>query len=67
MPPLKKQDYKILVLFGTRPELIKLAPVISALENHEKFKTVVVSSSQHTDLLTPFLNISMLKPITIYK
>lgn len=56
-PPLQQQDYKILVLFGTRPELIKLAPVISALKNHEKFKTVVVSSSQHTDLLAPFLKI----------
>lgn len=54
---LQQQDYKILVLFGTRPELIKLAPVISALKNHEKFQTVVVSSSQHTDLLTPFLRI----------
>jgi UDP-N-acetylglucosamine 2-epimerase (non-hydrolysing) len=56
-PPLQQQDYKILVLFGTRPEVIKLAPVISALKNHDKFKTVVVSSSQHTDLLTPFLKI----------
>ena len=54
---LQKQEYKILVLFGTRPELIKLAPVISALKDHEKFQTVVVSSSQHTDLLTPFLEI----------
>lgn len=57
MPLPQQQDYKILVLFGTRPELIKLAPVISALKNHKKFKTVVVSSSQHTDLLTPFLRI----------
>lgn len=54
---LQQQGYKILVLFGTRPELIKLARVISALKNHEKFQTVVVSSSQHTDLLTPFLKI----------
>ena len=54
---LQQQDYKILVLFGTRPELIKLAPVISALKNHAKFQIVVVSSSQHTDLLTPFLKI----------
>lgn len=49
-------DYKILVLFGTRPEAIKLAPVISELKKRA-IPAVVVSSSQHTDLLTPFLKI----------
>lgn len=48
---------KILVLFGTRPEAIKLAPVIYRLQNRSDFQTVVVSSSQHTDLLAPFLKI----------
>ena len=45
---------KILVLFGTRPEAIKLAPVIHELRNRF-FQTVVVSSSQHKELLRPFL------------
>lgn len=45
---------KVLVLFGTRPELIKLAPVIRELKKRS-FPTVVVSSSQHKDLLAPFL------------
>lgn len=49
-------DYKILVLFGTRPEAIKLAPVISELKRRA-IPTVAVSSSQHTDLLVPFLKI----------
>jgi len=53
---MSNSDYKILVLFGTRPEAIKLAPVISELKRRE-IETVVVSSSQHTDLLTPFLRI----------
>ncbi len=45
----------ILTLFGTRPEVIKLAPVIRALETHpDRWRTVNVSSSQHTDLLYPF-------------
>ncbi len=48
---------KILVLFGTRPEAIKLAPVIKELKQTSQFNTIVVSSSQHTDLLTPFLKI----------
>lgn len=53
---MSSSDYKILVLFGTRPEAIKLAPVISELK-HRGVPTVVVSSSQHTDLLVPFLKI----------
>ncbi|MFL6375783.1 MAG: non-hydrolyzing UDP-N-acetylglucosamine 2-epimerase, partial [Pyrinomonadaceae bacterium] len=45
---------KVLVLFGTRPETIKLAPVIHELKRRS-FETLVVSSSQHKQLLTPFL------------
>ena len=51
---------KILVMFGTRPEAIKLAPIIHELRQ-KFFQTVVVSSSQHTDLLAPFLEIFKLK------
>lgn len=45
---------KVLVVFGTRPEAIKLAPVIHQLRK-KFFQTVVVSSSQHKQLLAPFL------------
>ena len=57
----KNSACKILILFGTRPELIKLAPVIFELKKHPNFQTTVVSSSQHTDLLTPFLKIFKLE------
>ncbi len=53
----EKPTRKILVLFGTRPEAIKLAPVINELKKHSAFRTIVVSSSQHTDLLAPLLEI----------
>jgi UDP-N-acetylglucosamine 2-epimerase (non-hydrolysing) len=50
--------HKVLTLFGTRPEIIKLAPVIRRLEGHAPpFATVNVSSSQHTDLLAPFVRL----------
>ena len=52
---------KILVLFGTRPEAIKLAPVISELKKRQGIETCVVSSSQHTDLLKPFLSLFEIK------
>ncbi len=51
------QAKKVIVLFGTRPEAIKLAPVIFELKKKSEFETMVVSSSQHTDLLVPFLQI----------
>lgn len=45
---------KVLVLFGTRPEAIKLAPVIHELRERF-FQTIVVSSSQHKHIIKPFL------------
>jgi UDP-N-acetylglucosamine 2-epimerase (non-hydrolysing) len=46
---------RVVCLFGTRPEVIKLAPVLRALEGrNDRFETLRVSSSQHTDLLHPF-------------
>ena len=48
---------KIFVLFGTRPEAIKLAPVIHELKKRRGFETCVLSSGQHTNLLAPFLRI----------
>lgn len=49
---------KVLALFGTRPEVIKLAPVIEELKaNRKNFETVVVSSGQHTDLIKPFVEL----------
>jgi len=46
---------RVAFVFGTRPECIKLAPVIRAVSQHAGMEPVVISSSQHTDLLTPFL------------
>ena len=46
---------RVLCLFGTRPEIIKLAPVLHALRRRkDTIDTLQVASSQHTDLLHPF-------------
>jgi UDP-N-acetylglucosamine 2-epimerase (non-hydrolysing) len=46
---------RVSCLFGTRPEIIKLAPVLRELESREdRFSLLRVASSQHTDLLHPF-------------
>ncbi|MBC7797155.1 MAG: UDP-N-acetylglucosamine 2-epimerase (non-hydrolyzing) [Pyrinomonadaceae bacterium] len=46
---------KIAVLFGTRPEIIKLAPVVRELKrNVDRFEVTAISSGQHADLIKPF-------------
>jgi UDP-N-acetylglucosamine 2-epimerase (non-hydrolysing) len=46
---------RVLSLFGTRPEVIKLAPVIAELERRsDRFEARNIASSQHVELLHPF-------------
>lgn len=52
---------KLLILFGTRPEAVKLAPVIRELKKCG-VRHITVSSGQHRDLLKPFLKIFDIKP-----
>lgn len=42
---------RVLVVIGTRPEGIKLAPVIAALRSRAEIETRVVLTGQHTDLM----------------
>lgn len=42
---------KIMTVYGTRPEAIKVAPVIKALEADERFDSVAVSTGQHKEML----------------
>lgn len=47
---------KILFIFGTRPEGIKLAPLINKFNEQQEFKTFVCITSQHQGLLQQVLN-----------
>jgi UDP-N-acetylglucosamine 2-epimerase (non-hydrolysing) len=54
--------FKVATIFGTRPEAIKLMPVLRALErHHERLSSEVISTSQHTDLLVPLITALGLK------
>jgi UDP-N-acetylglucosamine 2-epimerase (non-hydrolysing) len=47
---------KIGCIFGTRPELIKMAPIIRALKLHsEQFEVETISTGQHRELLIPLI------------
>lgn len=42
---------RIMCVFGTRPEAVKLAPVVQALEKSNKLEPVVVLTAQHREML----------------
>ena len=46
---------KALVIMGTRPEAIKMAPVIHALKLAPDYDPIVVSTGQHRDMLAPVI------------
>ncbi|WP_296677544.1 non-hydrolyzing UDP-N-acetylglucosamine 2-epimerase [Novosphingobium sp.] len=56
------QPAKILVVFGTRPEAIKLFPVIKALAADPHFTPVVCVSAQHRQMLDQVLQIAAIVP-----
>lgn len=53
---------KIAIIFGTRPEAIKLAPVILKLQKlKKKFKTIVISTGQHREMLYQVIDFFRIK------
>lgn len=59
---MKKNPIRLLVAIGTRPEAIKLAPLLSLLKLEKKFSVHLVSTGQHEELLTQALRSFSLRP-----
>ena len=53
---------KILTVFGTRPEAIKLFPLVHALEADDRFESRVCVSAQHRGMLDQVLDIAAVAP-----
>lgn len=53
---------KILTVFGTRPEAIKMAPLALALEADERFDAKVCVTGQHREMLDQVLNLFAIQP-----
>lgn len=53
---------KILIVFGTRPEAIKMAPLIIALRSDNRFKIKVCVTAQHREMLDQVLELFEIKP-----
>ncbi len=63
MASYKSGKRRILVVMGTRPEVIKLAPVIMALKRRRgEIETVVCTTGQHRQILDQMLGVFDIKP-----
>lgn len=54
--------FKTMVIFGTRPEAIKLFPVVNMLKAHPNISCEVLVSAQHREMLDQVLSISAIVP-----
>lgn len=53
---------RVMSIFGTRPEAIKMAPVVHALNASTKVKSIVCVTGQHRDMLDQVLNLFEITP-----
>lgn len=53
---------KVMVVFGTRPEAIKMAPLVHALQAHPDLEPQVIVTAQHRQMLDQVLDIFAIAP-----
>ncbi|MFM5068823.1 non-hydrolyzing UDP-N-acetylglucosamine 2-epimerase [Aeromonas veronii] len=53
---------RVLVVFGTRPEAIKMAPLVHALASDERFESKVCVTAQHREMLDQVLSLFEITP-----
>ncbi len=53
---------KVITIFGTRPEAIKMAPLVKELGNREEIKSIVCVTAQHREMLDQVLEVFDIKP-----
>jgi UDP-N-acetylglucosamine 2-epimerase (non-hydrolysing) len=59
---MQTQKKKIAVIFGTRPDTIKLAPIILELRKHPHFRVINIATAQHRQMLDQVLDVFGIKP-----
>ena len=59
---MNKRIKKILIVFGTRPEAIKMAPLVRMLKLDKKFNIMVCITGQHKEMLNQVLEIFNIVP-----
>lgn len=56
------QKIKVMTVFGTRPEAIKMAPLVLKLISDDRFRPVTVVTAQHREMLDQVLEIFKIQP-----
>ena len=60
---MEKKKIKVMTVFGTRPEAIKMAPIVLELQKHpDTILPVVAVTAQHREMLDQVLNLFQIKP-----
>ena len=55
--------YKVMTIFGTRPEAIKMAPLVLELQKHtDKIESIVTVTAQHRQMLDQVLETFKITP-----
>ena len=57
---------RVTLVLGTRPEAIKLAPVIRAFQTSPRFETRVVLTGQHREMVAQVMALFGLRPSAIW-
>jgi len=56
------EKIKVMTVFGTRPEAIKMAPLVKVLEQREEIESIVCVTAQHRQMLDQVLDIFNIQP-----
>ncbi len=60
---MAKKQIKVMTVFGTRPEAIKMAPIVLELQKHpEEIRPVVAVTAQHREMLDQVLHLFHIEP-----
>lgn len=60
--PIYSSPMKVLIVFGTRPEAIKMAPLVHACKANPELDTIVCVTAQHREMLDQVLKIFDIQP-----
>src|SRR5574344_211720 len=56
------RNIKVMSIFGTRPEAIKMAPLVKELESRKEIESIVCVTAQHREMLDQVLGTFKIKP-----
>jgi UDP-N-acetylglucosamine 2-epimerase len=59
---MSQEKIKVMIVFGTRPEAIKMAPLVHAVQAHPRLEPQVVVTAQHRQMLDQVLDIFDITP-----